>query len=826
MALSAARTAVRQLRQHPGFALITVLVLGLGTGAAAAVFTVVDAVVLRPLPYRAPDRLVTIWDTNAEQALSHDPISPVNFMDQRALPVFEDAAAWWRPGINLTDPGMDPVRVPTIEAGGNLFDVLGVRPQLGDGFPVGGPMFARGERIAVISDRLWRTRYKADPSIVGRPIDLNGTAYIVTGVMPAGFHFPDDVDVWQRLQWDLTQHSRQAHFMEAVARLKDEATIEQAQAAVDALWPQLEREFGNTRNSPGKGWGSRLLPLLDDQLGYYRPALLVLFGAVGLLLAIAVLNVASLLLTRALGREREIAVRVALGASPRQVVQQLMGESFVLSAAGAAVGLAAAVAAMPLIKSLAPVDVPRLADAAVNARVLAAGMAIVGATTVFFGLVPALLLLERQVSTDLKSGERGSSRGTRRLYSVLVTAEVALACALLVGSALLVRTVQQMTQAPLGVDAERTLITTVQITVPPAPRGTPVRDAWAPVAATHAQILDAIRRQPGVQHAGATNFLPLEIGWRQPFILDGQPWPARIDDAPHAQMLTVSDGYFEAMGASLRDGRTFTAFDDAESRGVVVVNESFARRHLPEGRAVGAVIRMAATGIGPLGVNLIATSGHAAGGIAYEVIGVVRDIQNVPLGQTTEPAFYTATRQFPFSEVFIAVNATDTTTALAAVRAGLREAAPQVPMAAARTWGERFSTRTAEPRMLMALLLFFGSVAAILAALGVYGLFSWAVALRTRELAIRITLGAPPLEVGGRVLAQSAALVAVGLAVGLALVRASDAALSRVLYAVAPTDAASIVSASALLLVCAVGACVPAAWRAMRVDPVEGLRGE
>jgi putative ABC transport system permease protein len=481
---------------------------------------------------------------------------------------------------------------------------------------------------------------------------------------------------------------------------------------------------------------------------------------------------------------------------------------------------------LPLIKTLAPLDIPRLAEASVNGRVLAAGLAVVGVTTVFFGLVPALLLLKKQVSTDLKSGERGSSRGARRLYSVLVTAEVALACALLVGSALLVRTVQQMMRTPLGVDAEHVLVTTVQLTLPPAPRGTPIRDQWVPVAATHAQILDAIRRQPGVQQAGATNFLPLEIGWRQPFVLDGQPWPVRTDDATQAQMLTVSDGYFEAMGATVVGGRTFTAFDDAAARGVVVVNETFARRHLPEGRAVGTVMRIAATGIGPLGVNLLAGAAHQPGGLAYEVIGVVRNIRNVPLGQATEPAFYTSTRQFPFSEVFIAVRATDTATALAAVRAGLREAAPQVPMAAARTWGDRFSTRTAEPRMLMALLLFFGLVASLLAALGVYGLFSWAVALRTRELAIRITLGARPARVGGMVLGQSVALVAAGLVVGLALIRLADAALARVLYEVTPSDATSTLVASALLVVAAVCACIPPAWRAMRVDPVEGLRAE
>ena len=321
---TAIRMALRQFRQHPSFALITILVLGLGVGAATTIYTIVESVVLRPLPYSEPDRLVTIWDTNVGEARLHDPISPVNFSDQRELDVFEDAAAWWRPGVNLIDPGIDPVRVNTIEVSGNLFDLLGVRPQIGAGL-AGGPLFVNNELVAVISDRLWRTRYSADPSIVGKQLSFNDTPYTILGVMPAGFHYPDDIDVWERLRWDMTQHSRQARFMEAVARLSQGTTIEQAQSAVDALWTRLETESRDTNNSTGPGWGSRLIPLLDEQLGYYRPALFVLFGAVGLLLVIGVLNVGTLLLTRALSREREIAVRIAMGAAPRQLVTQLIG---------------------------------------------------------------------------------------------------------------------------------------------------------------------------------------------------------------------------------------------------------------------------------------------------------------------------------------------------------------------------------------------------------------------------------------------------------------------------------------------------------------------
>ena len=803
---------------------MTVLVLGLGTGAATTVFTIVDAVVLRPLPYRASDRLVTLWDSNAEKGLAHDPISPVNFMDYRELPVFDDAAAWWRPGVNVIDSGLDPVRVNTIEVSANLFDVLGVKPAVGPGFPEKGPFFERSELIAVISDRLWRSRYSGDPSIVGKAINLNGTPFTVVGVMMSGFHYPDDVDVWQRLRWDLRQHSRGAHFMEAVARLAEGTTLGEAQSACQALALRLQQDFPNTN----KGWATRLVPLLDEQLGYYRPALMVLFGAVGLLLVIGCLNVASLMLTRGLSREREIAVRVAIGASPRQLVAQLLSESFVLSLVGAAVGVTAAAVALPLVLRLTPVDIPRLGAAALDLRALGVSLAIVVGTTVIFGLIPALLLLRTQLVTGLRTADRSSSRGARAIYSVLVAGEVALACALLVCSVLLVQTVRRMTQTPTGVDADRVLTTTVQL----APGAYP---SWPVVAQTHAAILDAIRDQPGVVTAGSGNFLPLEVGWRVPFRIEGEPPPVRPEDAPQGQIHSVSDGFFEALGARMAQGRVFQASDTVDSASVVIVNETFARRFLNERSPIGRIVLTSATGIGPLGLNLKRARPAPLPGqpplpplppTRFEIVGVVKDVRNAPLGQAVEPAVYFSTRQFPFRELTIAVRANDPGMAMAAVRTALKTAAPNVPMARAQTWGERFAARTAQSRLLMTILVFFGGLAALLAAIGVYGLFSWSVALRTRELAIRLTLGARPLAVGRTVLRQSMALVAAGLLIGLALIRVAEASLTRVLYEVTPSDLGSTASASALLLGAALLASVPPAIRAMRVDPVEGLRAD
>jgi predicted permease len=764
-------------------------------------------------------------DTNYERGLARDPISPVNFMDYRALPVFADAAAWWRPSINLIDPGLDPVRANTIETSGNLLDVLGVRPQIGPGFPPSA-FFLPNRPAILISDRLWRTRYSADPAIVGRQLNLDGTAHEVLGIMPPGFHYPDDVDVWQLLQWDLTRHSRSAHFMEAVARLAPGHSIAQAQSAADALARRLEQEFP----ASNAGWGTRLAPLLDEQLGYYRPALLVLAGAVGLLLLIGCLNVASLLLTRALSRDREIAVRLAMGASPRQLVMQLLAESFVLCAAGAAAGVTLTAILLPIVVRLTPVPIPRLDGAHVDLRALGLGIGILAATTILFALVPALLLVNRRISTGLRAGERGSSRGARRTYSVLVASEVALACALLVSSALLVRTVSRMTSTPLGVNADDVLTASVQL-----PTGS--YRTWESVAETHAAIVEGLRAEPGVREAGAANFLPLEVGWRVPIQIEGEPAPPRPEDAPQAQYHSVSDGFFEAVGATIVEGRSFAPADTAAAQPVVIVNQAFARRYLAGGRATGRVFLTRATGIGPLGANLSrrrqlgpppadGASRPPVPPTRFEIVGVVADVRNAPLGQSTEPAVYFSTRQFPFRELFLAVRASDRATAAAAVRSAVKRAAPAVPTGRLETWGDRFAARTAEARLLMTLLLVFGGLAGFLAALGVYGLFSWSVALRTRELAIRLTLGAPPVSVGRLVLRHSLLLVVAGIGAGLLLVRVGQRALSAVLFEVSPTDLSATAIAACVLLGATLAACAPPVVRAMRVDPAAGLRVE
>jgi predicted permease len=527
-----------------------------------------------------------------------------------------------------------------------------------------------------------------------------------------------------------------------------------------------------------------------------------------------------------------VAIRISAGASPRHLLVQFLSESLVLSLAGGVAGLVSAALAIRLLIAFAPVEVPRLAEAAIDPRALGVGVLIATLTTLIFGLVPSHLLIRQRTGESLRSGgDRGSSRRTRRLYAGLVAGEVAFACVLLVGSALLVRSVHGMLSTDLGIDADEVVTTPIQLnrsTVDPA-RELERAKIWSRIADAHALLLDEIRREPGVLAAGAANFLPFGEGWRVPFAIDGGPVYAEGDQAPQVQIHSVSDGWFETLDARLSAGRLPSASDTVDAPPVAVVNRGLVERFLADGgdaSPLGRRLRLWATGIGPLGYNLHATESTRLDGMLFEVVGVVEDVRNAPLGESVEPAIYLSARQFPFSEQHVGVRAVDRPAATAAIRNALARVAPAVPVGSVETWGEQVAARVAEPRLLMWLLTLFGGMAALLAAAGVYGLFSWSVATRRRELAIRLTLGAGAPRVARLIAGQSAVLVGGGLVAGLVLVFGSRPALDRVVYGISPTDAASTVTATAVLLVAAVLACLPPLLRAMRVDPVEGLRAD
>jgi putative ABC transport system permease protein len=805
------RFGLRQLRRTPGFSIAVVLALALGIGATTAIFSVLDRVVLRPLPYPDAERLTMVWEVNDTKGLSHERISPVNFGDYRALThVFEDAAAWWYPQLTLTETGHEPLRVNAIETSANFFSVLGVRPIMGQGFP-NEPFFSR-ENVAVISHRLWRERFDSDPSIVGKSIALNGPLFTVFGVMPPGFQYPNDTDVWHRLTWDLTQHSRGAHFMESIVRLKPGVSIDMANVELRALTSRLGKENPSTNGE----WRARATPLAAEVVGFFRPALFALFGAAAFLLVITCTNVASLLLARATVREREVAVRAAIGASRTRLVRQFLTESVLLAGMGTTLGVILAVVSVRALVAASPVPVPRvdsIGALGVDGRLLLFAVAVAAITAIAFGVVPAMLMARGDMQRPLKESGRGGdgSGARRRARSVLVVAEVGLAVMLLVGATLLARSFQRLVQQDPGFKPAQAV--TAKVELPYS------YSDWPKIVEFYDRLLISLQDEPSITVAGASNFLPLEAAWRGPFFIQGRPRPRSGDEA-QAQHQTVDDQFFRAIGVPLVKGRFFDARDTADAPGVVIVNDALARRQWPDADPVGQSITSPIRVIGPMGRSLMKQT-------TFQVVGVVASMKNSTLVREPEPAIYFSFRQFPFRGLNVVVQGRGEPAALVGiVRRAVQQLDPNLPVSQARGLDRIISDATDRPRALMLLMGVFAVLALGLAALGIYSVLSYAVSQRQQELSVRMALGAQPRDVLWLVVRQGIALALVGGVLGGAGALALGRTLSSLLFGVSPVDIASFSAAIALSLVTAAVACLLPARRAASIDPLSGLRAE
>jgi len=806
MLLHDLRDAFRSLRSRPGFTAACVLILAIGMGANAAVFAVFNGVLLAPLPYRDPDRLVQIWETNPSMNWTHATVAPANLLDWRERNQSFEGIAYYlgadgkSPGVQaatLTGFG-EPERVRSMTVSGNFFDVLGVRAALGR---MPGPPDALPDRAPaiVLSHGFWQRRFGGDPSIVGRRIDVDGVATEVAGVALPGFHVPGaDVDYWapHQMPEERLRRIRRAHWFRTVGRLKPGVPLDAARADLARIATDLEREYPDTNTQMGVGLG----PLHDWVVGDVRRAMAFLLGAVALVLLITCSNVASLLLARATGRRREVGIRVALGAGRVRLVRQLLTESLILAIAAGAMGLALGLGAVQLVKTAGAANLPRLQQIAVDGRLLLFFAAIVGATTVLFGLVPAWQSARAAAADSLKTGARGSTGEAGRLRHLLIVGEVALSVVLLAGAGLLVRSFVRLQAVDPGVDVRQTLSFRVSL---------PDRyDGDGRSTAFFSELTGRLRAVPGVRAAGATARLALEgYAWTGDLFIEGRP-EVRGRELRHK---SVTPGYFEAAGIPRLAGRDFTGADTADSQPVALVNRALVRRYFAPADAVGSRI------------SYSRPSGMETNWVT--IIGVVADEKQDALDAPVEPEVYAPHTQDPRSHMSVLVRAAvDPAGLLPSIRREVAAVDPAIALYGVRTMEEVVRASVAEERFSALLLGAFALTALLLAAAGLYGVIAYTVSERTREIGVRLALGAAPSQVVRMVVGGGVRLVLAGLVVGLGAALLTGRVLEGFLFETRSGDPLVLGGVALTMLVTALAASYLPALRAARVDPAVSLR--
>jgi putative ABC transport system permease protein len=803
------RYGIRTLLKRPGFTIVAVVALALGIGANSAIFSVVNSVLLRPLPYKDPSRLVIAWETNpqllSDYLKTHNEAAPGNFLDWQAQSQsFENLAAFRWQDFNLTG-GDAPEQVIGNTVTTNMFATLGVQPILGRDFLAEEGQAGR-DNVVILSHGLWQRRFGSNTNVVGQTISVNGRLHTIVGVMPEGFEFPRAAsELWTPLApGDDFKTNRRAHFLYTRARLKPGVTIEQAQAEMNTIAARLEQQYPDSNNQRGV----RLASLSEESVAQIKPALLILLAAVGFVLLIACANVANLMLARAAARQKEIAIRTALGAGRLRIIRQLLTESVLLSLIGGVCGLLLALWGIDLLLASMPrqfaLGIPGWNKIGLDYRVLGFTLAVSLLTGILFGLFPAWQASKYDLNESLKEGSKGSAgQGRKRFRNALIVSEVTLALVLLVGSGLMMRSLWRLMDVKPGFDPHN--LTTLQLALPQAQYAQDEQ-----VASFYSELTRRIQNLPGVEGVATIDMMPMGgSGGTITFLVEGRPAPPQ-GQYPEANARTSSPGYFQTMRIPVLKGRDFSEHDTTKTPLVAVINETMARKYWPNEDPIGKRILDPQNRFPPA-----------------EIVGVVGDVKHFGLDDQAEEYIYTSSLQTPGNSMFlVARTTTDPLSMTATLRKEVQSLDKDLPVFDVKPMEQRIVESTGARRLVMFLLGVFALVALILASVGIYGVMAYAVTQRTHEIGIRMALGARRGDILRLVVRQGMLLVAFGVALGLLVSFAVTRFMSGLLFGVTPNDPATMAGVSLLLAVIAFIACLVPALRAMKVDPMVALRYE
>jgi putative ABC transport system permease protein len=804
------RHGIRSLLKHPGFTTIAVVTLALGIGANTAMFSVINAVLLRPLPYHEPDRLVTIWEEMPQRGMYEIPVSFANLRDWvDQTKTLDQISAYTFTNLNLSGVG-EPARLGAVRSSANLFSLVGAAPLLGRLFlPEEDKEGAN--RVVILGHALWQSRFGSDSAIIGRSLTLDNQKHTVVGVMPSGFQFPvgfgylgkvlnDPIDLYVPLAATGKELGRGHYSFFAMGRLKPGITIDQARAEMTTIEGRLEQQYPDTNT----GIGIKLVPTQEQTVKAIRPALLVLLGAVAFLLLIACANIANLMLARGASRQKELAIRAALGASRLRVVRLLLSESLMLSLAGGCLGLLLAVWGTNALVALAPDNIPRLNEVGVDARVFGFTLAVSLVTGIVFGLVPALHAAKPDLNEALKEGLRGSmgSASGKRTRSVLVVVEVALSLVLIIGAGLMIKSFLRLQQMNIGFNPDHVLAVSVSL---PSSRYPEDRQQ----VAFFQEALERLQSLPGIQSAGATTGLPLTLDIHgSDFRIEGHPEP----EAGKEMIIntrSVSPGYFGTLGISLIKGRDFSDRDKSEAPAAAIINDELARIYF--------------SGEDPIGKRISFDDRQSW----ISIVGIIGDVKQLGLDSSAKPEVYFPYLQVVAPEMSLVIRTSSNPLSLAAaLKSQIQMIDKDLPIDDAKTMQQLLAESSSGRRFNMLLLSVFAAVALVLAIVGIYGVMSYTVARRTHEIGIRVAVGAQPLDVFRMVIGQGMKLAIIGVACGLAGAFGLTRLMTTMLFGVEPTDPATFVSIAVLLTGVTLVACYIPARRATKVDPLVALRYE